>query len=149
MVGWHHWLIVHEFEQTLGDRAGQESLACCSPWGCKESDMTKWLNYNNNNRKIISTETETMIKKLQTNKSTGPDGFTNENYQTIREELTPILLKDFSKNCRGRNIPKLILQGDHHRDRKTRQRYHKKRKLQSASLMNTEANSSKPNATVH
>ena len=40
MVGWHHRLNGHEFEQTLGDGEGQRSLACCSPWGCKESDMT-------------------------------------------------------------------------------------------------------------
>ena len=33
MVGWHHWLNRHEFEQTLGDSEGQGSLACCSPWG--------------------------------------------------------------------------------------------------------------------
>ena len=38
MIGWHHQLYGHEFEQALGD--GQESLACCSSWGCKESDMT-------------------------------------------------------------------------------------------------------------
>ena len=30
----------HEFEQTLGDREGQGSMACCSPWGCKKSDLT-------------------------------------------------------------------------------------------------------------
>ena len=41
MVGWHHWLNGHEFEQTLGDSEGQGNLACCSPWGCKESDTTK------------------------------------------------------------------------------------------------------------
>ena len=40
MVGWHHWLNGHEFEQTQGDSEGQESLACCSSWGHKESDMT-------------------------------------------------------------------------------------------------------------
>ena len=40
MVGQHHQLNGHEFEQTLGDSEGQGSLACCSPWGCKESDMT-------------------------------------------------------------------------------------------------------------
>ena len=40
MVGWHHQLSGHEFEQTLGDSEGQGSLACCHPWGCKESDMT-------------------------------------------------------------------------------------------------------------
>ena len=36
MVGWHHRLNGHEFEQTLGDTEGQGSLACCSPWGYKE-----------------------------------------------------------------------------------------------------------------
>ena len=40
MVGWHHWLNGHEFGQTPGDSEGQGSLACCSPWGCKESDTT-------------------------------------------------------------------------------------------------------------
>ena len=40
MDGWHHWLNVHESEQTLGDSEGQGSLVCCSPWGCKELDMT-------------------------------------------------------------------------------------------------------------
>ena len=38
MVGWHHQLNGHEFEQTLGDSEGQGSLECCSPWGHKESD---------------------------------------------------------------------------------------------------------------
>ena len=41
MVGWHHRLNGHEFEQILGDGDGQRSLMCCSPWGRKESDMTK------------------------------------------------------------------------------------------------------------
>ena len=44
MVGWHHGLNGHEFEQAPGDGDGQGSLACCSPWGCKELDMTEWLN---------------------------------------------------------------------------------------------------------
>ena len=38
MVGWHHQLDGHEFEQALGDSKGQGKLVCCSPWGCKESD---------------------------------------------------------------------------------------------------------------
>ena len=46
MVGWHHRLNGHEFEQTLGDGEGQGSLACCSPCDCKESDMTECLNNN-------------------------------------------------------------------------------------------------------
>ena len=41
MVAWHHWLNGHEFEQTPGDSEGQGSLAGCSPWGHKESDMTE------------------------------------------------------------------------------------------------------------
>ena len=40
MVGWHHQLKGHEFEQILGDGVKQGSLACCSPWNSKESDMT-------------------------------------------------------------------------------------------------------------
>ena len=44
MVGWHHWLNGHEFEQTPGDGEGQESLVCCNPWGHKELDMTEQLN---------------------------------------------------------------------------------------------------------
>ena len=40
MVGWHHRLSGHEFEQTLGDGEGQGSLTRCSPWGRKESDVT-------------------------------------------------------------------------------------------------------------
>ena len=46
MVG---WLNRREFEQPLGDSERQGSLKCCSPWGCKESDMTSWLNNSNNN----------------------------------------------------------------------------------------------------
>ena len=44
MVGWHHQLNGHEFEQTPGDSEGQGSLVCCSPWGRKELDMTERLN---------------------------------------------------------------------------------------------------------
>ena len=51
MVGWHHWLDGREFEQALGDGDGQGSLACCSPWGREESDMTEQLN---NSKSIIN-----------------------------------------------------------------------------------------------
>ena len=46
MVEWHHWLNGHEFEQALGVGDGQRSVACSSPWGCKESDMTDWSELN-------------------------------------------------------------------------------------------------------
>ena len=51
MVGWHHQLNGHEFEQALGDGEGQGSLVCCSPWGRKVSDMTERLN-----NKFLNTE---------------------------------------------------------------------------------------------
>ena len=49
MAGWHHWCIGCKLGQTSGDSDGQRGLACCSPWGHKESNMTGWLNKNNNN----------------------------------------------------------------------------------------------------
>ena len=48
MVGWHHQLNEHEFEQAPGDGEGQGDLACCSLWGRKELDMTEQLNNNKN-----------------------------------------------------------------------------------------------------
>ena len=45
IVGWHHQLDGHEFEQASGVGDGQGSLACCSPWGRKELDTTEWLNW--------------------------------------------------------------------------------------------------------
>ena len=49
MVGWHHQLNGHGYEQALGGGEGHGGLACCSPWGRKESDMTK---QQNNNKKM-------------------------------------------------------------------------------------------------
>ena len=55
MVGWHHQLDGHEFEQALGVGDGQGSLVCCSPWGRKESDTTEQLNWIESwNLKFIS-----------------------------------------------------------------------------------------------
>ena len=47
IVGWHHWLNRHGFEQTQGDNEGQGSLACCSPWDGKELNMTQQLKNSN------------------------------------------------------------------------------------------------------
>ena len=65
MVGWHHRLNAHEFEQAPGVGDGQGSLVCCSSWGGKESETTEWLNNNcafitltkNNNNSLMSSFT--------------------------------------------------------------------------------------------
>ena len=58
MVGWHHRLNGHEFEQTLGDGEGQGSLACCSPRGHKESDRHD-LATEQQQQKLASSAVET------------------------------------------------------------------------------------------
>ena len=58
MVGWHHWLDGHEFEQAAGVDDGQGSLACCSSGGCKELDTTEWLKWLKSNNSKILMETQ-------------------------------------------------------------------------------------------
>ena len=84
--------------------------------------MTDQEEIDNLNRLITDTEIESVIKKLPTNKRSGPDSFTGEFYQTYKEELIPILLKD-SKKLKRRNTSKLIIHSQHYYDTQTRQRY--------------------------
>ena len=64
MVGWHHWLNEHEFEQAPGDGEGQGGLACSSSWSVKESDMTEWLNWTDEVRLVLHNAWETQCQWL-------------------------------------------------------------------------------------
>ena len=85
----------------------------------------------NINRPITSTEIETMIKNLPTQKNQGPDGFTGEFYQTFREEFTPILLKLFQKVAEEGKLCNSFYKATITLITKPEKRYHKKRKLQA------------------
>ena len=75
MVGWHHGLNGHQFEQAPGDGEGQGSLACCSPWGHKdqtrlsykttEDKMTSEVNSTNHLETVNTNASESVPKKLQ------------------------------------------------------------------------------------
>ena len=69
MVGWHHQLNGQEFEQIWGDAEGQGSLACCSPWGHKESDMTQQLN-NKENQLSLGIQCSSVYGKMQVSELT-------------------------------------------------------------------------------
>ena len=64
LVGWHHQLNGHEFEQALGDGEGQRSLACCRPWGCNVLDATERLN---NSKKARSFPGGSVVKTQPAN----------------------------------------------------------------------------------
>ena len=95
----------------------------------------------NLNRPITSTEIETVIKNLPTNKGPGPDGFTGEFYQKFRDELTPILLKLFQKIAEESKFPNsfyeatITLKPNPNEDA-TKKKKRKKENYRSISLMN-------------
>ena len=93
----------------------------------------------NINRIITSNEIETVIKNFPTNKSPGPDGFTGEFYQTLREELTPILLKLFQKIADGETLPNSFYEATITLIPTPEKRYHKKENYITISLMNRDA----------
>ena len=70
MVGWHHRLNGHKFEQSQGDSEGQGSLTCCSPWGHKELDTTEQLN----------------------NSVFHPHTVTNEHYPVLKDILVALVI---------------------------------------------------------
>ena len=91
MIGWHHRLDGCEFEQALEADEGQGSLACCSPWGRKESDTTERLNNNNGMQRLLSVSLMVTIMHkaiIDTQKIMRKESKCNttESHQTMREE---------------------------------------------------------------
>ena len=90
----------------------------------------------NINRPITSTEIETVMKNLPTNKSPGPGGFTDKFYETFREELTPVLLKIFQNTAHGGTVPNLLYKATITLMRQTDKDFTKKENYRAVSLMN-------------
>ena len=75
MVGWHHQLNGHEFEQTLGAGDGQGGLACCSPWGRKESRVTERLSHTHSAFLSVSSRPSNNIQTQKSPRCTHPVSF--------------------------------------------------------------------------
>ena len=85
MVGWHHWLDEHEFEQAPGVGEGQGSLVCCSLCGHKELNTTEWLNWtvlNGNNGDLLQNDLCQHARPPRTVVVSSPDPMTGHCWPT-------------------------------------------------------------------
>ena len=101
------------------------------------------------NRPVTSTEIETVIKNLPTNKSPGPDGFTGEFYQTFREDLTSNLLKPFQNKAEGGTLPNSFYEATITLIPKPDKDVIKKDITHEHRCKNPQQNTSKQNQTAH
>ena len=116
MAGWHHWLNGREFEQALGDGEGHGSLVCCSPQGCKESDMTE-------QKREITTYIQRSLHKTIS-------WLFSRNFKARRQ------WHEVFKMVKGKNLQLRILCQDYHSELKVKSSFPNKQKLKSLSLQN-------------
>ena len=97
MVGWHHQLHGHKFEQTPGDSEGWGSLVCCSPWDCRELDKAEQLNNNNTRTRNGWTE----VRKIN-------DGVVHQRRSVFSEGIRKMVLSSiFKKKFKRKKKKKL------------------------------------------
>ena len=104
MASWHHWCNEHELGQTSGDGKGQGGLVCYSPWCCKESDTTGWLN-NKNNIVLCWVLVAQLCPTLCDPMDFSPPGSSVHGiFQAKSLEWVAILYLQIVKNCNGSDI---------------------------------------------
>ena len=91
MAGWHHQLNGHEFEQTPGDGKGKGSLACWSPCGCKELDMTESLCCITEIKHNIANQL--YLNKIKKQNQKNPKDLSSELTLLLSKEIKPVGLK--------------------------------------------------------
>ena len=105
MVGWHHWLNGHEFEQAPGVGDGQGSLACCSPWGHKELDTTEQVNWTMEKYPILSKH----LNEFSHSEHASPNSELGHPVsQKPHQDLLPVTAPPLGSSCHRRILPVYI-----------------------------------------
>ena len=105
MVGWHHRLNGHEFEQAPGVGDGQGSLACCSPWGHKELDTTEQVNWTMEKYPILSKH----LNEFSHSEHESPNSELGHPVsQKPHQDLLPVTAPPLGSSCHRRILPVYI-----------------------------------------